>query len=203
MIVRCSKCEMKIAYAKGDKPPVKPLCPVCDPDPVTKKRIAIREYADRFGIRVLVETGTNYGETLEKVKDCFDELHSIELNRELWEKAKERFKIDRKIHLYCGDSGIRLEFVIDAIKKPCLFWIDAHLEKEGEWKGKWTLITPIEKELKAIFDHPIKNHVILIDDMRCFVGKRDYPNIEEIKRMSVEAGYKNCHCQNDMIFIHN
>lgn len=47
------------------------------------------------------------------------------------------------------------------------------------------LDTPILLELKAILEHSIKNHVILIDDARCFIGSnpilRNYPTIDQLK----------------------
>lgn len=36
-------------------------------------------------------------------------------------------------------------------------------------------------ELKSIFSHKIKEHVILIDDARCFTGQEDYPTIRALK----------------------
>lgn len=40
--------------------------------------------------------------------------------------------------------------------------------------------TPISAELHAILTSPIKSHVILIDDARCFNGSADYPFIDEL-----------------------
>jgi len=37
------------------------------------------------------------------------------------------------------------------------------------------------KELRRIFNHEIKNHVILIDDARFFIGKDNYPTLQELK----------------------
>ena len=40
----------------------------------------------------------------------------------------------------------------------------------------------ILSELEHIFSHPIKDHVILIDDTREFTGKNDYPPIEYLRK---------------------
>ncbi len=43
-----------------------------------------------------------------------------------------------------------------------------------------------QQELFAIFSHPIKNHVILIDDARCFIGQNDYPELDILKQYVLE-----------------
>ena len=43
------------------------------------KQRTLREYSVKYGIKVLVETGTFYGEMIEAMKNVFDQLYSIEL----------------------------------------------------------------------------------------------------------------------------
>ena len=65
------------------------------------------------------------------------------------------------------------------INERAIFWLDGHYSDGITAKGD--LNTPILKELEAILSHNIKDHIILIDDARCFVGKDDYPTIEQLK----------------------
>ena len=81
------------------------------------KQKVVREYGEKFGLRTLVETGTYYGETLRRLRRCFDQLHSIELSVEFHRRAKERFAGDSKIHLWQGDSGEILVPVIEDVVK--------------------------------------------------------------------------------------
>ena len=46
--------------------------------------------------------------------------------------------------------------------------------------GKGELHTPVSAELEAIMDSPVKGHVILIDDARCFDGTQDYPHLDRL-----------------------
>ena len=83
-----------------------------------------------------------------------------------------------------GDSSKVLPELLDKIKKPCLFWLDGHYS--GGITGKGDLNTPILNELKSIFSHQIKDHVILIDDARCFTGEEDYPTIKALKEFVIK-----------------
>lgn len=58
-------------------------------------------------------------------------------------------------------------------------------------------------ELKSIFSHKIKNHVILIGDARCFTGQEDYPTIIALKEF-VMKNRPNWvfEVRNDIIRIH-
>ncbi len=79
-----------------------------------------------------------------------------------------------------------------------IFWLDGHFVGEGTAKGK--LNTPIVNELKAILNHKIKSHVILIDDSEYYNGKNDYPTIGELKGMFKGSGYS-LTVENDIIRI--
>jgi len=149
---------------------------------------------------MLVETGTYKGAMLDSCKNLFDKLYSIELDKKLFEEAKEKYKDDPKVVNICGDSGVELKKLMDKIDKPCLFWLDGHYS--GGITAKADIDTPIVEELKAVFEHPIKNHVILIDDARLFVGVDDYPTIEGLKEIvKNEAPDKNLVVNCDIIQI--
>lgn len=55
---------------------------------------------------------------------------------------------------------------------PVVFWLDAH-ETGGEDTARGDKASPIMEEMDAIFAHPIRDHVILIDDVPDFSGERD------------------------------
>ena len=101
---------------------------------------------------------------------------SIELDFDLFHNAKNKFAHEKKITIYHGDSGILLEKVLTDIEEPCLFWLDGHYSEGITAKGE--LNTPIINELTHIFNHSIDNHIILIDDARCFTGEDDYPTLK-------------------------
>jgi hypothetical protein len=149
------------------------------PPPQAVKHLAIKYYARKYGVLNFVETGTYYGETTEICKPVFKTLSTIELDDTLYELAVKKFAKDKKITVYHGDSGDVIKDLLKEIKEKTLFWLDGHYSAGVTAKGE--LNTPIIKELTYIFDHPIKDHVILVDDARCFIGEDDYPTIAFLK----------------------
>jgi hypothetical protein len=141
----------------------------------------IKEYAVRYGLRVLIETGTFLGDTVAANLDAFDRIYSIELSDELYENAVKRFRRCRHVKLLHGDSGDLLSAVVKGIHERALFWLDGHYS--GYMTAKGATATPIYKELHAIIEHPSKSHVILIDDARCFTGKGDYPTLPDLRQI--------------------
>ena len=148
------------------------------PPHVIKQRVLL-QYANRYGLRVLVETGTYLGDTVEAMKHRFDKIYSIELSEELFRRAKERFASEEHIKLIHGDSGKVLEVVTKELTQPALFWLDGHYSAGITAKGETE--TPICEELKHILNVQPLGHVIIIDDARMFGSDPAYPTIEELR----------------------
>jgi hypothetical protein len=142
------------------------------------KQEHLKQLSIVHGIRVLVETGTYLGDTIYSLYNDFDSIYSIELSHHYYEKAKRRFRQYPKINLIQGDSGKKLWDIVPKTKEPALFWLDGHYSAGLTAKGDKEC--PIFEELAAIFSSPI-DHFIVIDDARLFVGKNDYPTVDEIK----------------------
>jgi len=132
------------------------------PSPAVKVR-ALRRYAAAFNLSIFVETGTLLGETVAAVADLFDRCVTIELSRSLWERASNALASRTNVSCLWGDSSVVLPKVLLHIESPALFWLDAHASAgETTHSGR----DPIFDELAAIYSHPVKRHVILIDDAR-------------------------------------
>lgn len=147
------------------------------PPHIVKQRI-LQAYSTRFGLKILIETGTYYGDMIEAMKDSFDRLYSIELSEELYEKTKERFKGVKHIELIHGDSGLELRNIINKINQPALFWLDGHYSAGDTALGEKE--TPIYEEMSNILNATDRGHVIIIDDARCFGTDPSYPSVGEL-----------------------
>jgi len=166
---------------------------------MVKQRL-LKNYAEKFGLKVLVETGTYMGETVSALEGDFAEIYSIELDDRLYERAKRKFRNHRNVHVVHGDSAIELPLLISGIDQPCLFWLDAH--KCGT-SARAAQDTPIEKELQCLIRRTYLNDVILIDDAANFNGRHDYPTIDDISKTVLESGKGwTVEVKHDIIRIH-
>lgn len=147
--------------------------------PQTVKWKVIDEYAVRYRLKHFVETGTYLGHTLYAMRERFDVLHSIELSQALYDNAQRRFRRTPNVRLWLGDSAKVLPEVLAQLERPALFWLDGHYSEGITARGDKD--TPILEELSAIFTHPVRGHVVLIDDARCFTGQNDYPTLDALR----------------------
>lgn len=152
------------------------------PPPHVVKQEIIRYFQKLYSIRILIETGTFRGEMVYAQRKNFEKIISIELSEELFKIAKNRFKNYKHIEIIHRDSGKILEELINKISEPAIFWLDGHYS--GFETAKGDLETPINRELKTVLNSEI-NHIILVDDARMFIGKNDYPTIQEVKEFAL------------------
>ena len=132
------------------------------------KQRAVIDYARKFGLRTLVETGTYYGEMVAAVKNHFERVYSIEYDPALAQRAVGRFERDPRIHIHEGDSAAVLPGLLKSLAAPALFWLDA-----GYWGWDQLRRDPgrLSAEVEAILCHPVRGHVILMDDARMLNGQ--------------------------------
>ncbi len=159
--------------------------------------MVIASYLRRFCIDSFIETGTNLGDTLGYFAKKGIWCTSIELSEELHQAACALFKTRKNVRLVQGDSSQRLPQLLDALDKPALFWLDGHYSSGLTASAKTH--TPISAELDAILLHPIKQHVILIDDARYFDGTDDYPHLDDLLRVIREDGSYSTEVSTDII----
>jgi hypothetical protein len=154
------------------------------PTPVKMK--VVEYYVKSFNVSQFIETGTYYGNTLEYISKSNVQCISIELSESLYRQACEKFKNYKNVRLVQGDSGKKIPELLTEITQPALFWLDGHYSSGVTAMGD--LATPISAELEAILRHPVKQHVILIDDARCFNGCDGYPHLDDLLHVVREEG---------------
>lgn len=150
-----------------------------DPPPHIIKQRAIRSYAERYGLKILVETGTYFGDMVAAMRGHFDRIYSIELDKELCERARRRFSGDETVSVINGDSGIELGNIVGKLEQPALFWLDGHYSAGETARG--VKDTPILDELAHISSARCRGSVVIIDDARAFGADPAYPTIEELR----------------------
>jgi len=148
---------------------------------------------DRYPNKVFVETGSYRGDGIQAALDSgFETVISIEIANKYHMFCTGRFNelLNKKVFLYRGDSSVILFNVIKTINEPITFWLDGH------WSGDDTGFGfdryPLLLELDQIYRHHIKNHTILIDDVRLFNTQWAIGTIELVKSkiLSINPQYK-------------
>lgn len=168
--------------------------------PHSLKQEWIKKLARNYGVKTFIETGTYLGEMVEAVSGDFEKIYSIELAEQLYLDAVKKFADRKHIEIIKGDSGEVLKELLAKTNQPILFWLDGHYSMGNTAKG--SIDTPILAELENIFAHEIKNHVIAIDDARCFNGTYFYPSQREIVELvRNKAPHYRVLFKNDLILI--
>jgi hypothetical protein len=156
------------------------------PPPHQVKQRIVSSYGAEFGTKILVETGTFRGDMVDAMKDRFEAIYSIELSPHLCTLARRRFHRRPHIRILRGDSEKMLPAILAEISAPCLFWLDGHYSGGDTAHGQTE--TPVVGELRTILTHrlPVSGaqHVVLIDDARCFDGTHDYPRLDQLQELT-------------------
>jgi len=157
----------------------------------------LKKIMELFHADIFVETGTNYRGTTAEAAKIFREVHTIELSRELFQKATQRLRENSNVHLYHGDSSVVLQEILPLIQGKPVFWLDGHYSGGETARGNEN--TPIMGEIQLIWQHNIKNAVILIDDIRIFYKNPNtasivygYPTIRELFSAILEIDNTYC-----------
>jgi len=115
---------------------------------------------------VFIETGSYIGDGIRAALGAgFPQIISIEVNDFFYQICKNAFVESTNVELCFGDSIKVLSRVLENINERCTFWLDGHYMSDPHTLGG-VMPVPLMEELKIIAVHPIKNHTILIDDIR-------------------------------------
>jgi hypothetical protein len=150
---------------------------------------------------VFLETGTYQGDTLYNIANndvCVPKkIISLELSDVFHKNCSQRFEKDPKVTIYKANSKYDLYGIIQDIETPITFWLDSHWSGIPDVGCDVVTVCPILEELEQIKKHKIKNHTIMIDDIRLMNNNGDryhgFPiTLSEIiiKIMEINPEYK-------------
>lgn len=155
------------------------------------------------GLTVFVETGTYHGSSTSVAAKLFDRVFTIEINRALYEKSFDRFvkegTLGKKVFPLLGDSVLLLPQIMDAIKGPALFFIDAH--QSGSDTSNNGICVPLYEELKAIIAKAEPGSVYIIDDVRLFSAAWDWEGITPSKILEKIGKVKDSYVKDDRFYV--
>lgn len=149
--------------------------------PLDERAEVIRDYAERFGLRTLIETGSGDGITARNLAPHFDRVFTIEVSLSKYYGVWGALVPYANVLPILGDSADVLPHLLNQIDVPAMFWLDGHYDGGDSGRGKED--TPVRTELYLIFAKPRpRPNVILIDDARLFGTDPAYPDVDWIVR---------------------
>lgn len=159
----------------------------------------------KYRNRIFIETGSQYGDGIQKALNAgYEKVYSIELSPTFYNHCVKRFKGNKNVKIILGDSSKELPKLLTEINEPVTFWLDGHYSWKNTARGDTN--TPILNELDTIKNHHIKDHTILIDDVRQFgTVEFDFISLDEIKEKILEINskysitFENGHISNDVL----
>lgn len=118
--------------------------------------------------QVFVETGTYHGKTAAAMGHRFNEVHTIELSDLWYQKSVDLLKNQTNVMCHLGDSSDCLDELLQNLKRPAFFYLDAHYSGADTAFGLEEV--PLLRELKVLRARTQKD-IIVIDDLR-LIGKK-------------------------------
>jgi hypothetical protein len=165
-----------------------------------EKRAEIKKWQAMTGHTLFVETGTFLGDTTLAMAGVFQRCWTVEIDEPLYQQALRKFEGHHNITAIRGDSETTIADILKDVDAPAIFWLDGHYSRGNTGRG--LLDSPILNELRRIFEHPIKTHVILIDDARLFLGRNGYPTIKSLHRFVRDSSPYRMRVTNDIIKLY-
>jgi hypothetical protein len=147
---------------------------------------------------VYIETGILYGESIQlALNSGFKKIYAIDINPLFVESNRNRYKKEieeGKLIILEGASTDVLPQILKTIDSKSTFFLDAHdLDYNGIHKSKFdkSYECPVLTEIKIILEHNIKNHIIMIDDIKMIVNNFGWANgynisLQQIKNKILE-----------------
>lgn len=126
-----------------------------------------------------IETGTFKGGTVDNIRNSFDDIHSIELSKELYDYNVDKFQGCENVKLYFGDSSDIFPQLLKRIDTRSIFFLDGHWSSGWQQTAQGQKDCPLVEEITSIkFD--FKNDcIVIIDDFRLF-GTKEFEDWSDI-----------------------
>lgn len=143
------------------------------PHSYTKFR-SIKAYQKITRSKIFIETGTYLGVTTRRCAPLFENVYTIELNKELANEAANFLKPKKNVQVLHGDAlDILPELLSQERVNNCLIFLDGHFS--GGITACGPLPEPAIEELKIIATYKHKVNAIIIDDFRLFGKEAGFP----------------------------
>jgi hypothetical protein len=163
---------------------------------------------DTFDIQYGIETGIYKAGSTKFLCREFQRVWAVEMDRGWYNRALEMKKdVLPNATLIFGDSRDILPYILadPDLDSPALIWLDAHWCGGARPKQSPNEECPLDIEL-SVLRNCDKDHFVLIDDARCFLGRPDHhhnpdlwPTYDFVR--SMQRAHYICKVYNDVIYM--
>ena len=160
---------------------------------------------EKYKNDVYIETGLFHGESLEKaLSSGFKVCHSIEINPLYYNRGLEKFNTSNYQNISVIHLGSTLDIlpkILEELDVTATFFLDAHdLTYPGIPDYPEEHSSPILKELLYIANHKIKDHTIIIDDLRMFEERSGWASNSDFSIEDIVTFLKKVNPNYEIIF---
>jgi hypothetical protein len=143
------------------------------------KRRHLLGLASEGGHRTFVESGTYLGGTVEFMLPYVDRVVSVEVDKLLYERARNRFAAEPKAEMVLGDSLEEIPRIVSQLADPPLVWLDGHFSYGITGMGEQMEPSPdILRRMRA--QGLPSGSTIAIDDVHLFGTMEGFPPLEAL-----------------------
>jgi hypothetical protein len=144
---------------------------------IHSKRRHLLALARERGHRIFVESGTYKGGTVRYLAPHVDRIVSVELDKELFEAARQEFSDDLNVEILHGDAMEMIPDVVARLTKPPLIWLDGHYSGAGTARGEED--EPALAILDRLSARP-SGSTVVVDDLRLFGLEPSFPSLDDL-----------------------
>lgn len=139
----------------------------------------LAELQKKFNTKIFFETGIGNGDAIIKAQELpFERIYSVEIMPLQVQRMREKFKDDKRVTIFEGDSLTILEEQMQRLDLagPIMFWLDAHFPGADIGMGRHDdtsqddakIRLPLEEELLLLKRMRSGKDVILFDDLKIY-----------------------------------
>lgn len=150
------------------------------------KRLHLQGIFQQRRHRVLVESGTYLGGTIQFMLPLAERIISVEIEPRLHEAAKRRFADAANVELHLGDSAELIPQIVAGLDEPPLLWLDGHFTG-GVNSEPGLAMEPAPLILERLGSCP-PGTTIVVDDIRLFGRDNGFPGVDALVG-SARAGF--------------
>jgi hypothetical protein len=152
---------------------------VAAPSDRAKRRFLLRLFKERDH-KLLVESGTFLGGTVEYFLPHARRIVSVEIEPRLYEAAQNRFKSSPSVELVLGDALEEIPRVLAGVSDPPLVYLDGHFTGGVNTEpGRFVEPAPGILEQLATLGLP-PGTTVVVDDLRLFGRGDGFPGVDEL-----------------------